>query len=99
MIRVIVYLFDAHTTSKVNLGMAPPGRRRLRRVVGAAGTSGPTTRGSLTGGASKPYRAGAWLFKTGFFRRGLGWRAVGTDTAEFGGPCQRLVPKPPLQGL
>ena len=41
-----------------------------------------------------PYRAGAGLFSTGFFRRGLGWRAVGADTAEFDGPPQRLVPKP-----
>ena len=75
---------------------APP--VRLSRVVGATGTSGPSTRRSLTGGASKPYRAGAGLFSTGFFKRGLGWRAVGADTAEFDGPPQRLVPKPPSTG-
>ena len=71
----INYVSNLHTCiQSINpkLGMAPPGGRRLRRAVGAAGTSGPSTRGSLTGGASKPYRAGAGLLSEGFFRRGLG---------------------------
>ena len=75
-------------------------------LTGAGGPSaqiGPNTRRSLTGGASKPYRAGAWLFSTGFFGRGLGWRAVGPGTAApldgFAAvPPQRLIPKHPSTG-
>ena len=45
-------------------------------MVGATGTSGPSTRRSLPGGASKPYRAGAGLFSAVFLEGGLGREAL-----------------------